>query len=314
MPVGGQSPDRTRTLIREVKALTSKPFAVNLFAHQLPAQVDPGQFARMHQILRQIGAAYGMQWEQPSLENLKFFLAQDQIPVLLEEKIPVVSFTFGALGSEVIQAFSNEGIVTIGTSTCLEEALFLQGQGVSAVVAQGIEAGGHRGTFLTPEQPPQIGLAALVRGIAKQVQIPVIAAGGIMDGAGISATFSLGAQGVQLGSAFLRCAESAGAPGYKAAVAASADTSTVLTRAFTGRWARGIRNEFIQKMEEHTAAVCPYPRSGKPDKTHAGAGETRKCASVIPVVGRPGSLPCPRIARRANCAETDSGNRTIWKH
>ncbi|WP_205501986.1 NAD(P)H-dependent flavin oxidoreductase [Rufibacter psychrotolerans] len=259
LPVGGQSPERVRTLIREVKSHTAKPFAVNLFAHPHPGQVDPAQGARMHRVLRLIGEGYQLEWEQPALENLPIFLAQDQIPVLLEEKVPVVSFTFGVLEPQVLDAFRKAGVVTMGTATCLDEALRLQEQGVSAVIAQGTEAGGHRGAFLNPEAPPQIGLAALVRGIVRAVRVPVIAAGGIMDGAGLAAAFALGAQGVQLGSAFLRCPESAAPPAYKAAVATSQDQSTVLTKAFTGRWGRAIRNEFTRQMAPHEALVLPYP-------------------------------------------------------
>lgn len=259
LPIGGLAPDKARELIQAVKKLTSQPFTVNLFAHEIPAEIDWLAAQRMQAFLRQIGGKYGFTWPEQPLEELRFYSAQQQIDVVLAEQVPVISFTFGMLDAESLAALKKAGTVLIGTATCLEEALLLQERQVAAITLQGMEAGGHRGTFSSTHYLPQKEMAELVRETVPQVQLPVVAAGGIMDGNVICSALSLGAQAVQLGSAFLRCPESAATPAYKRAVAASTAASTALTQAFSGRWARGIQNSFMQEIASAGIAVCPYP-------------------------------------------------------
>jgi nitronate monooxygenase len=261
LPVGGLSPEITRDLIRQTKALTNKPFAVNLFVYNIPsvkkAVADP-----MQQFLEKLAVDYQANVAQTTSEAFRFYSYSEQIPVLLEEAVPVVSFTFGVLDDPSARVLRDKGVALIGTATCLLEALILSGKGIDIITVQGIEAGGHRGTFVDNETLPAIGLLSLLSLITSQVKQPVLAAGGIMDGKGIKAALALGASGVQMGSAFLASTESAAIPSYKAAVQQASETDIILTKAISGRWARGIRNKLITAVERSGVDIPVYPVQG----------------------------------------------------
>jgi nitronate monooxygenase len=216
---------------------------------------------------------------------------REQLRVVLEERVPVFSFTFGALAPEDVAALARNGAVVMGTATNVREARALEATGVHAVVAQGGEAGGHRGTFLGPPERGLTGTLALVPQVVDAVRIPVVAAGGIMDGRGIAAALALGAQGVSLGTAFLACPESGASRVYKDALLARADDDpTTLTRAFSGRLARGLRNRFTEEMA--SAPLLPFPlqnaltadmrreaaKAGNPDLLSLWAGQAAPLA------------------------------------
>lgn len=258
LPVGGLSPEKTTDLIRETKAKTNKPFAVNLFTHETTLPVDPAELDAMQDWLAALYAEYGLPFERRGPADFTFYNYRDQVAVLLSEQIPVVSFTFGTLEPAVIDPLKRQGSRLIGTATSVREARLLAELGVDAVVAQGVEAGGHRGSFLTDEALPQVGLMALLPQIAAAVSVPVIAAGGLFDAGTVKAAFGLGAAGVQLGSYFLASDESGASAAYKEAVLGAGDTATALTRAFSGRWARGIRNGFMTRMEQSGLTILPY--------------------------------------------------------
>jgi nitronate monooxygenase len=203
--------------------------------------------------------------------HARFGLAPPQIPertsepfeatieLLLELRPPVVSFTFGLLPSNVMQELKSRDIFVIGTATTVHEAVLLASAGIDAVVAQGAEAGGHRGSFAATRGAGTVGLMALVPQIVDAVRLPVIASGGIMDGRGIAAALALGATAVQMGTAFLVTRESGAPDCYKKRILTSTDESTVLTSAFSGRVARGIKNRFIEDMNGAEIAPLPYP-------------------------------------------------------
>ena len=256
LPVGGLSPEKVTALIRETKSKTARPFAVNLFAHEMET-VDNDSVERMQDFLEGLYNQHQIPFERRNVTDFTFHHYTDQLEVLLAERIPVISFTFGVLQPAVIEQFKRNGSVLIGTATSVKEARLLEEAGVDLVVAQGVEAGGHRGTFLNDEGLPQVGLLSLVLQVVDAVSIPVIAAGGIADERAIRATFVLGASGVQIGSLFIPCDESLASESYKAAVLASRDTATALTQAFTGRWARGIKNGLMKQIEESGLKI-PY--------------------------------------------------------
>jgi nitronate monooxygenase len=258
LPVGGLSPGKTLELIQKTKELTNKPFAVNLFVHGIPA-VNEAQVAQMQDFLYKLAAKYNIPFGPRDVEPLHFYSYKEQIDLLLRERIPVVSFTFGIPGEESIRAMKAHDIILIGTATSVQEALLLQQHGIDMITAQGIEAGGHRGSFLEGEPLPQVGLMSLVPQIIDKVHRPVIAAGGIYDGPTMNAAFALGAKAVQVGTAFIASHESAAMAAYKAALSNAADTGTVLTRAFSGRWARGLRNAFITEVEQSGIPIPAYP-------------------------------------------------------
>ena len=196
--------------------------------------------------------------QKQTIEGLQFNSYEQQVEILIKENIPVVSFTFGILGDDIIVALHKNNVQLMGTATSVEEAKYLSDKGIDMITAQGIEAGGHRGTFLHKEIP-QVGLMALLPQVVAGVDKPVVAAGAIADGKGIKAAMALGAEGVQVGSAFIASNESAGNATYKKAVQQITGSDTTLTRSYTGRWLRCINNEFIHAVESSGLAVNEYP-------------------------------------------------------
>jgi len=259
LPVGSLSPDQTAQLIQKVKSYTTKPFAVNLFAHAVPAPFDRPRMENMQRFMQKFSAANGVNYKEQSIEEIKLYAYSEQVDILLKEDIKIVSFTFGILEDDVLTVLKNKGVILIGTATCVEEAKILSAKGVDIITAQGIEAGGHRGTFINNSTIPQVGLFALLPQIADAVENPVLGAGAIVDGRSIAAAFLLGAQGVQVGSAFVASVESAAHAAYKKRMPTAKDTDTVLTKSITGRWARGIKNGLIEQIEQSGIEVAEYP-------------------------------------------------------
>lgn len=254
--LGYLPPEGVREAIRATRALTSRPFCVNLFAPE-PAPRAPSEeeLAGVRAALAPFRAEVGLPPAGTPAAAQPFGA---QLRVVLEERVAAFSFTFGALAPEDVAALARSGAAVMGTATTAREARALEAAGVHAVVAQGGEAGGHRGTFLGAADRGLAGTLALVPQIADAVRVPVVAAGGIMDGRGIAAALALGASAAALGTAFLACPESGASPPYKEAIlAARDDDGTTLTRAFSGRWARGLRNRFTDALA--AAPVLPYP-------------------------------------------------------
>ncbi|MGU7784519.1 NAD(P)H-dependent flavin oxidoreductase [Burkholderia sp. PU8-34] len=253
---GAFAPERLANEVAQIRAATDRPFAVNLFV--LPdAAPDAATVARALAAIDPLNAAFGL---PPGAAPARFtpdFRAQ--LDMLVSLRVPVASFTFGVLDAAEVARLKAAGTYVIGTATHVAEGLAWQAAGADALSAQGAEAGGHRGTFIGAAEDALIGTMALVPQLADATGLPVLAAGGIMDGRGIAAALALGAQAAQLGTAFLTCTESAIAPDWKARLLASADTSTQVTRAITGRHARGLRNALMARLGERMADVAPYP-------------------------------------------------------
>ncbi|MCA7999919.1 NAD(P)H-dependent flavin oxidoreductase [Burkholderia metallica] len=256
LAAAGLDPDAIRSQVRTIRAGTSKPFAINLFVLDTPTPSDDevrSALERLQPIRAELGLAQG----QPLERYCEDF--REQLEALIELKVPVASFTFGLLDAPSVQRLHDAGSLVIGTATNIAEARAWEANGADIICAQGAEAGGHRGTFLGHPDASMIGTLALVPQIADAVSLPVIAAGGIMDGRGITAALTLGAQAAQLGTAFLTCAESPIHPGWKTHIRQSTDTSTRTSRTFTGRPARGIVNDFMHRMAEFEQHVPAYP-------------------------------------------------------
>ncbi len=247
---------RMRRDIEKVRELTSRPFGVNLFVEGALPDVDPQALEaanrRLNRYRHELGIAEVQQPARPP-ENY-----EQQIEVLLEARPRAFSFVFGIPSAGVLATCRDAGIYTIGTATSVEEALALEAAGVDAICAQGAEAGGHRGWFLTEKALPLIGTLSLVPLIVDAVQIPVIASGGIGDGRGIAAVLTLGAEAAQLGTAFLLAREAATPAAYRRALAERSSSETVITKAFSGRPARAIANRMTVELADGKD-IAPFP-------------------------------------------------------
>ncbi|MDQ3864210.1 MAG: nitronate monooxygenase [Actinomycetota bacterium] len=252
------SPEAIRGAVVRVRELTDKPFAVNLFV-PTPFEDDPQQIESSGRLLEPYRRELGLE-PTPSGPQPPYAEAFDeQLAVIIEERVPVFSSTFGSLPATEAERLKENGTKVVGTATTVEEGERLQAEGVDAVVAQGAEAGGHRGTFLGDFGSSMVGTMALVPQMVDALAVPVVASGGIMDGRGIAAALCLGAQAAQMGTAFLACEESGAHPSYKAAVLEATEDGTAITRAFSGRPARGIKNRLLLELAEHEEQIAPYP-------------------------------------------------------
>jgi nitronate monooxygenase len=241
----------TREFIREVKALTEKPFSVNLFVPE-STEANEKQLEDAYNALEPIRNELGISSDRPKLSISEF---DDQIQVLIEENIKICSFTFGLPDEETVHLMNEKGVYLIGTATTVQEAKLAEQAKMDAVVVQGSEAGGHRGSFhgeLTLEP-----LNELLIDCVNAVKIPVIAAGGISNKEMLETALSAGAQAVQVGTALLAANESGAHQIHKQAILHSNKGCTTLTTAFSGKTARGIEKRFISEMKD--AEIAPYP-------------------------------------------------------
>lgn len=258
--IGASTTADARKMIEQTQALTSAPFNVNVFCHQ-PARRDEGAEAAWVQYLAPLFGEAGIEPPDSLGEIYTSFIEDDEtLAMLLELKPAVVSFHFGIPSPERVTALKEAGIFTIATATCLEEAATIEAAGIEAIVAQGIEAGGHRGMF-NPEATDQcLSTFVLVRLLAQKTKLPVIAAGGVMDGFGVKAAIEAGAAAVQLGTAFVLCPESSANEAYREALKSERAADTRLTKVLSGRPARGIVNRLIEYGEaEQSPAPADYP-------------------------------------------------------
>ncbi|HXH02310.1 MAG TPA: nitronate monooxygenase [Candidatus Competibacteraceae bacterium] len=259
LAAGYLEPEQIRQAIREIRALTDQPFAVNLFVTETPS-VDEARVARAQEVLVPIRQRLGLQPPAPTALPARYLPSfTEQLAVILEEAVDAFSFTFGIPKPEELEALKHAGILTIGTATHLLEAIVLEESGVDVVVAQGLEAGGHRATFLGNPEQGLVGTMPLVALLTDHLRIPVVAAGGIMDGRGIAAALVLGAAGAQMGTAFLATPESGAHPRYKELLLGGTEITTVLTRAFTGRLARALRNTYTNELAPVERELPEFP-------------------------------------------------------
>jgi nitronate monooxygenase len=258
--IGGAylTPQQIVEASRAVRAKTSRAFGINLFAPQLPAESGISREAAM----QRLGGYYAeLGLDAPAQSETASYTLREQLIVALESGASAFSFTFGIFPADAIAAIRERGMLSMGTATTVDEAVALEQARVDAVIAQGSEAGGHRGTFSGDFSAAMIGTISLVPQIVDAVRLPVIASGGIMDGRGIAAALALGASAVQLGTAFLTCDEAGIPDAYKNAIQQAHEDQTRVTRCFSGRPARGIVNRFMSEMESAGSAetILPFP-------------------------------------------------------
>ena len=250
------TPEIIRINAAAIRARPNGPCAINLFVGNEDAPASNAEIAYTCEILRPWAEAYGI--EAPSAPAAPIALER-QIEAMLDVCPAVFSFTFGLASSDLLEACRSRNIVTIGTATTLEEVMALEQSGVDCICVQGMEAGGHRGTFLRPVEESLIGLLSLLGMAVQTTSLPVIAAGGIMNGQGIRAVLDLGASAASLGTAFMVTDEAGTPPVHQHMLAVADPRPTVLTRAFSGRAARGITNRFHETVSPHQNKLVPFP-------------------------------------------------------
>jgi nitronate monooxygenase len=259
--IGAVNPAGARTMIEAVKAQTSGPFNVNVFCHK-PATARPAVESDWLAGLKPLFERYGAETPKVITEIYTSFVANDAMLELLVETRPaVVSFHFGLPNADAIARLKSAGIILFSSATNLDEAEQAAKAGVDAIVAQGYEAGGHRGVFDPAAPDGQIGVLALTRLLVSKIALPVIAAGGIMDGSAIAAVLDLGAQAAQLGTAFIACPESSADQYHRDALCGPGASMTDMTAVISGRPARCIPNRFtvLKDAELKGLTIPDYP-------------------------------------------------------
>ncbi|HUQ88109.1 MAG TPA: nitronate monooxygenase [Vicinamibacterales bacterium] len=251
-------PDQIRKELTSITAATSKPYNVNFFVHK-PPTADRARESAWRKVLAPYFAEYGIDPDsiQAGPQRLPF---DDAAADVLEDfKPPVVSFHFGLPSDALMRRVKSWGAKILSSATTLDEARYLEAHGVDAIIAQGSEAGGHRGMFLTEDLDSQIATSELIRQIVRSCNVPVIAAGGIADAAGVRAAMALGAAGAQPGTAYLFCPEATTNPLHRAALKSDAAHTTAITNLFTGRPARGIVTRLMREIGPVNAAAPEFP-------------------------------------------------------
>lgn len=270
---GYLSPGELAKQIDAVRAKTNKPFAVNLFVPQALHASAGADAQVMWDALKSVRDTLGVSAAVLPTWSVDDHFAE-KVEVVLDQRVPIVSFTFGLPDAEVIRRFKEEGRLLVCSATSVAEARLLEANGMDAIVAQGSEAGGHRGAFLEDGGRSLIGTTALIPQVVDAVNVPVLAAGGVMDGRGLAAVLALGAAGAQMGTAFLRASESGAHTLLQQALLEREETETVVTRALTGKYARGFRTTFIDQLEAGETPIPDYPIQ------HALTSPLRKAAAA----------------------------------
>jgi len=287
LAAGYKAPEAVRAELAELRSLTEGPFGLNVFAPP-GAPADPEALERYARALAGEAERYGVEPGEPRHDDDGF---EEKLALAAAERVPVLSFTFGCPPRERVDALRAAGIEVWVTVTTAEEALTAARAGADALVVQGVEAGGHRGSF-DESAPGDLGLLALLQLVGEAVDLPLVGAGGIATGRGVAAVLAAGARAAALGTAFMVTPEAGTAPAHREAL--RREGRTALTRAFSGRTARGIENRF---MREHEAEAPPgYPdvhhlttplraaarEAGDPDGFHLWAGQAHALARELP--------------------------------
>ena len=281
--------------IAAIRAQTGKPFNVNFFCHA-PPPLDPDREAAWHAVLAPFYREFGLDPTtiKPGPGRAPF--SAEAAAVLEATRPAVVSFHFGLPADDLLGRVRAIGAKIVASATTVDEALWLEARGVDAIIAQGLEAGGHRGIFLTDDLTTQVGTLALVPQIVRAVRVPVIAAGGIASARAVAAMLALGAACVQVGTAYLRCPEATTSAIHRAALGSDAARHTALTNVFTGRPARGIVNRIVREIGPIAARVPAFPLATAALAPLRAAAERRGSGDFSPLWSGQNASGCREIA------------------
>ncbi len=255
------TPAQIQDLVREIRSQTKKSFAINLWVSDADPEAAHTTKEKFDRYLQNLAPYYdALKVPKPQMPERFGQKFNEQIEAILESRPPVCSFVFGVPDEGIMKECKKLGIRTIGTATTVQEGIALEKAGVDAVVASGFEAGGHRGSFLRTAESSLTGTFALVPQMSDALKVPVIAAGGIADARGVRAARILGASGVQVGTAFLAADESKASALHKEKLRSRGEAGpTALTRAFSGRLARGLENQMVKDFADRAHEIAPYP-------------------------------------------------------
>jgi nitronate monooxygenase len=282
LPCAMLTVDQTRAAYQVIRQRTSKPVNLNFFCHVSPAP-DPHRERAWRAKLRHYYTEFGLDPEAPQQIPTRAPFDEAMCALVEEIRPPIVSFHFGLPPQRLLSRVRSSGITILSSATTVEEARWLEHEGVDGIIAQGFEAGGHRGMFLSSDISTQVGTFALVPQIVDAVSVPVIAAGGIADARGIVAAFALGASAAQIGTAYLQCPEAKISAIYRAALAAAHDNDTVLTNVVTGRPARGILNRLIREQGPMSETAPAFPTAAAASAPLRRQAEGRNSGDFSPL-------------------------------
>jgi len=282
LPCAMLSIQAMRTELALIRARGDSPFNVNFFCHAVP-KPDAQREARWRAELAPYYAEFGIPLDEISTAPARAPFSDEAADLLEEFKPPVVSFHFGLPPEKLLGRVKAMGARILSSATTVEEARWLEARGVDAVIAQGLEAGGHRGHFLSMDLTTQMGTFALVRQLVRAVRIPVIAAGAIADAAGVAAAMALGAAGAQVGTAYLLCPEATTSPVHRAALKSDGALHTAVTNLFSGRAARGIVNRVMRELGSLSTATPEFPLASAAMAPLRAAAEKRGRGDFSPL-------------------------------
>lgn len=295
LPCAMLGPDVMRKELAAIRARTLRPVNVNFFCHTPPAP-DPTRESAWRAVLAPYYEEFGLVPSEPSRGASRAPFSHEAADAIEEFRPEVVSFHFGLPASELLARVRSWGAKVLSTATTVDEASWLEARGVDVIIAQGVEAGGHRGMFLAEDLGTQVGTLALVAQIVSVVKVPVIAAGGIADSEGVRAALSLGAAGVQVGTAYLLCPESTTSAVHRAALMSGAARRTALTNLFTGRPARGIVNRLMRELGPVSPVAPPFPLAAAAVALLRVAAERRGSGDFSPLWAGENASRCKEVA------------------
>jgi nitronate monooxygenase len=298
LPCALLSPEQMRNELEAIRRQTRRPINVNFFCHT-PPRVDANRETLWRQRLQRYYMELGLDQNIPVLSANRAPFDDTMCDLVIEFHPEVVSFHFGLPEEKLVLKVRDTGAKVVSSATSVDEARWLEDRGCDAIIAQGYEAGGHRGIFLTQDVSTQAGTMALVPQVVDAVKVPVIAAGGIADARGILAAFALGAAAVQIGTAYLLCPEAKISPVYREALRNATDNQTTLTNIFTGRPARGIVNRAIKELGPISDSAPEFPLAAAALGPLRSKAEAAKSSDFTPLW----SGQAARLARELPAAE-----------
>jgi nitronate monooxygenase len=297
LPCAMLSLDAMRAELSAIRANTSKPFNVNFFCHVPPTPIAERE-ANWRAMLAHYYKEYGIDVDAIPVGPGRAPFSSEAADLLSEFRPAVVSFHFGLPSAELLRRVTSWGSKILSSATTVDEARWLEANGVDAIIAQGVEAGGHRGIFLSDDLTSQVGTIALLPQIVSAVKLPVIATGGIADSRGVAAAMALGAAGVQIGTAYLLCPEATTSQVHRAALKSAAARHTALTNLFTGRPARGIVNRIMKELGPMNNAAPAFPLATAAIAPLRAKAESLGSGDFSPLWSGQNTTGCREIAAR----------------